>query len=269
MPTLVWLLTALVVLVASSAQAQTIKLGEVLTFFAPDLKPDADLAAFERQVTGQLVPAWTKNAPGVSLHLVKKDRGPRPGQYLLVWVTDTLARHKSYAAASGDVPFRLAVTSNAGDPRTVLAAFLKGPGAYSEFHLVHPEKVGAALPTVDVLGNHYIKVRPDRVAAFDTFIGEKLHPTVGNLRPDLRLLYYKPVRGEQPGHYITVIALTMASRDKYWPKGADSDVLKATFTPPVRALATELETYLVPGTWGVGMTAAVYEAKEWGDWAIK
>ncbi|MCC7010345.1 MAG: hypothetical protein IT184_16170 [Acidobacteria bacterium] len=106
------------------------------------------------------------------------------------------------------------------------------------------------------------------MAAFDTFIGAKLHPAVGNLQPDLRLLYYKPVRGASPSDYITVIALTKASRDKYWPKGADSDVLKSTFTPPVRALATELETYLVPGTWGTGMTAAVYEAKEWGDWTV-
>ena len=264
------LVTAIAVLVgvAVPVQAQMLKLGEAMVYLAPDLKPDADLAAFERQVTTQLAPAWAKAAPGMSLHLVKKDRGPRQGQYLLVWVTDTLARHKNYVATSGDAPFRAALTNNTGDPRTVLAAYLKGPGTYSEYHLVHPEKVGAPLPSVDVLGNHYSKVRPERIAAFDTFIGEKLHPMVGNLQPDLRMLYYKPVRGAQPGDYITVIALTKASRDKYWPKGADSDALKATFTPAIKTLATDLESYLVAGTYGVGMTAAVYEAKEWGDWTV-
>jgi hypothetical protein len=119
-----------------------------------------------------------------------------------------------------------------------------------------------------VLGNHYIKVQPDKVAAFDQFVATKLHPAVGNLKPDLRLLYYKPVRGEAPGNYITVFALTKASRDKYWPKGADSDELKATFTPAVKAVATDLQSYLVDGTWGTGMTAQVYEAKEWADWTI-
>lgn len=250
------------------ASAEILTLGQVLVFHAPDLKPGADLTAFETLVTGTLAPAWAKAAPGTVLTLVKKDRGPRAGQYLLVWRTDTIAHHRSIAATSGDYPFSAAVTANAGDVRTALAPFVSGPGKFSEYHLVAPDKVGAALPGVDVLGNHYIKVKTDRVAAFDQFIAAKLHPAVGNLQPDLRFLYYKPVRGEEAGNYITVVALTKASRDKYWPKGADSDVLKATFTPPIKALATELETFLVPGTWGTGMTAAVYEAKEWGDWTV-
>jgi hypothetical protein len=213
-------------------------------------------------------PAWSKGAPGLTLTLVKKDRGPRQGQYLLVWTTDTIERHRNYGSTSGDFPFTAALLAKTGDVRTGLAPFVSGPGRYSEFHLVSPDKIGAPLPAVDVLGNHYIKVRSDRVAAFDRFIGERLHPAVANLRPDLRLLYYKPVRGEEPGHYITVFALTRSSRDKYWPKGADSDDLRAAFTPAIRALATELESYLVAGTWGTGMAAAVYEAKEWGDWTV-
>ena len=63
-------------------------------------------------------------------------------------------------------------------------------------------------------------------------------------------------------------ALTKASRDKYWPKGADSDDVKAAFSPSVRALAPELQSHLVADTWGVGMAAAVFEAKQWADWTI-
>ena len=98
-----------------------------------------------------------------------------------------------------------------------------------------------------MLGIHYIKVRPDRHEAFERFVAETLHPAVGNLRPDLRLLYYKAVRGPDAGSYITIFALTRASRDKYWPGGADSDELRAAFKP-VQGLTTELITYLVEGS---------------------
>jgi hypothetical protein len=253
---------------SSPATAQSIKLGEAMVFYIPDLKPDADVKAFETLVAGQVAPAWAKQAPGMTLTLVKKDRGSRQGKYMLVWVTDTLAHHKRFASSSGDSPFNTTVITAAGDLRAGLAPFVNGPGKYVEYHLVSPDKVGAPLPEVDVLGNHYIKVRPDRVAAFDAFVGAKLHPAVGNLRPDLRLLYYKPVRGDEPGNYVTVFALTKASRDKYWPKGSDSDDVKAAFSPEVRALTTDLQSHLVDGTWGVGMAAAVYEAKEWTDWTI-
>jgi hypothetical protein len=257
-----------VVAFAAPARAQTIKLGQVMVFHIPDLKPGIDLKAFESYVTKQAAPAWAKSAPGTVLTLVKKDRGPRPGQYMLVWTTDTAARHKAIASTSGDFPFNAAIVGKAGDIRTGLSPFVSGPGKWVEYTLVAPEKAGAPLPEVDVLGNHYIKVRPERVAAFDQFVAGKLHPTVGNLQPDLRFLYYKPLRGEEPGNYLTIVALTKVSRDKYWPKGQDSDALRAAFTPPVRALASELETYLVGGTWGVNMTAAVYEAKEWIDWFV-
>ena len=125
------------------------------------------------------------------------------------------------------------------------------------------------LPEVDVLGLHYAKVWPDRIAAFDRFVAEKLHPAVGNLGPDLRLLYYKPIQGEEPGNYLTVFALTKASRDKYWPKGQDSDELQAAFTKSVTGLADEPRTYLVDGSFATGnLAAAVYESKQWADFVV-
>ena len=150
--------------------------------------------------------------------------------------------------------------------RPGLDRFVAG-GRYQEYQLLAPDTVGN-LPEVDVLGLHYIKVKPEQAAAFDRFVATKLHAAVGNLRPDLRLLYYKPISGDAPGNYVTVIALTKASRDKYWPKGQDSDDVKAAFGLAVTALATELQTYLVPGSWGTGMAAAVYESKDWADWVL-
>ena len=259
--------TAALLVGISTAQAQKIKLGEALVFQELDLKPDADAKVFETRVLNELAPAWKMNAPGMELHLGRKDRGNhKGGRYLLAYTTDTLARHKSYASATAEgYPFNATLLAKSGDAGTGLTPFVSSHGKYFEFHLVAPEKVGA-MPEVEVLGIHYIKVRPDRREAFDRCIAEKLHPTVGNLRPDLRLLYYRPVRGTDPGNYLTLFALTIASRDKWWPNGKDSDDLKAAFKP-VQALTEELKTYLVEGSYATGnLAAAVFESREWADW---
>ena len=88
----------------STAQAQQIKLGEALVFRELDLKPDADAKEFEASVLNELAPAWKLNAPGMELHLVRKDRGNHKGQYLLAYTTDTLTRHQSYASANAPPP---------------------------------------------------------------------------------------------------------------------------------------------------------------------
>ena len=251
------------------AEAQTMRLGEVLVFYIPELRPGADTKAFETHLNGHILPAWNKATPGMIGRLVRKDRGNRTGQYMVVWTTDTLTRHKEYASASGDFPFSTGITAKAGDFRPMLSSYVSG-GKFIEYQLVAPQTLKTPLPEVDVLGLHYARVRPERREAFDKFVADKLHPAVGNLQPDLRLLYYRPVRGDEPGAYITNFALTQGSRDKYWPKGADSDVLKATFNPSIKALAEELRGYLVEGAYNGTPTlaAAVYEAKEWADWVI-
>jgi hypothetical protein len=218
------------------------KLGEVLIFSVTDLQPGIDPTAFAPLLAAR---AATRSESGVAVHLSRADRGGRKGQHALVWTVDTLRRRRDRAAT--------------------LDGLVKNG---VEYHLVAPEKVGA-LPEVDVLGLHYTKVRPDRVEAFDRFVGEKLHPAVGNLRPDLRILYYKAVRGAGAGSYIALFALTKASRDKYWPGGSDSDDLRAAFKP-VQGLTKELSTFLVEGSYLADpkFAASVYESREWADFVL-
>ena len=176
---------------------------------------------------------------------------------------------------SGGQLFRADRGSRKGDAVNVLA--LERPpatqvplsGRGSEYHLLGPRTAGA-LPAVDVLGIHYAKVKPERREEFERFVAERIHPAVANLRPDLRILYYKATRGPDAGNYIALFALTKASRDKYWPKGADSDELRAAFSPPVRALTKELSTYLVEGSYAADpkLAAAVYESREWTDFVL-
>jgi hypothetical protein len=205
---------------SSSAQAQKMKLGEVIVFtpFGPARPADSNG------------------------HVFQSDRGIRKGDYVHVW------------------------TGGAKDTRP--ADISGSAAAASEYQLLTPDKVGP-LPDVDVLGIHYIKVRPDRRDAFEKYVGETLHPAVGNLRPDLRLLYYKAVRGPDAGNYITIFALTKESRDKYWPGGADSDDLRVAFKP-VSGHAKELLTYLVNGSALTAdqFAAAGYESREWADFVL-
>lgn len=170
--------------------------------------------------------------------LFQADRGGRKGQHLVVTTPGAEAR----SAQLG--------------------------GHASAYRLLSPETVGT-LPDVDVLGIHYIKVRPERADAFERFVGRTLHPAVGNLRPDLRLLYYKAVAGPDTGSYIALFALTRESRDKYWPGGSDSDDLRAAFKP-VQPLTTELSTYLEEGSalTDPRFAAAVFESRTWTDFVL-
>ena len=222
--------------VASSARAQQIQLTPQLGLGT--LGPQAVDQTFETRTTGQLNDLKISTGTQGQALLLRKDRGPHVGRYaVLVTAPPSSGRYL--------MPFARQFTE------------------LQSYQLVGADKLGA-LPTVDVLGVHYIKVKPGQTAAFDKFVVDKLNPAVGNLRPDLRFLYYKTSEGA----YICVVAITKASRDKYWPNGSDSDDLKTAFTAPVKALATELQAFLVDGTWGTGMTAQVYEAKEWADWVV-
>jgi hypothetical protein len=226
------------------AEGQTMKLAEALVLSVQNLAPGEDPKAFENRVLNETAPAAKSTDPGWQFHLTKKDRGPHAGQYLLAW-TGT-----SKSLSGGLTPIAIPAGNT-----------------FQVYQLVGADKLGA-LPEVDVLAVHFIKVRPDRISAFDKLVVDKLHPAVGNLRPDLRLLYYKPVGGSDPGSYITVFALTKASRDKYWPSGSDSEDLK-TAIKAAQALTEELKTYLVEGSYATGnLAAAVYESKDWGDWVV-
>ena len=238
------------------------KLSDVMLVHAVDVKANADAGAIEASLNSQLV-TLRKSAPGWEPYLVRKDRGNRAGRYAILLMTDIPTRRRSAGTPGPLAPLlesmkSLLETSPIAEP--------------VEYHRVGSDIAGGdkldPLPQVEVLGFHYIKVRQDRRDAFNRFVVDRLHPTVGNLRPDLRLIYYKPVRGEDPGNYLTVFALTVASRDTYWPKGQDSDVLKEAFKP-MPPLAEELKAYLVEGSYATGtLAAAVFESREWADWVL-
>ncbi len=262
--------TQLVIIVAlivnaAGTNAQGIRLGEVILISASPLKKEAKPEEFEACIK-KIAPAWNKKNPA-ELQFFRADRGGRKGEVLLVCAA---AKEQDRSALGADSPF----TDNALSPASAPCRpsdFLSDPGAYTEYRLIGAEKFKSA-PVVGILGVHYIKVKKDRSQEFEKFVVDKLHPAVGHLFPDLQLLYYKSVAGENTGSYITIFALaSMAARDKYWPGGKDAEILKQSFKP-LTGLAKELGPYLEEGSYlepTTGAAAAYFESRQWTDFVIK
>jgi hypothetical protein len=190
---------------------------------------------------------------------MKSDRGDRKGESMLVC---TVAKTKELNKLSSGSPFAKSQLSGLSD-------YLASPAAFTEYQLIAPGAI-KSLPTLGILGIHYIKVKKDKSTAFEKFVKDKLHPAVGHVMPDMQLLYYKAVAGEHKGTYITVFAITSyEAREKMWPTGgAEQDIVK-TFFSPHKELGKELATtyfvedsYLGPESGG---GAAFWESREWTD----
>jgi hypothetical protein len=140
-------------------------------------------------------------------------------------------------------------------------------GAYTEYQLIGADQF-KSLPEIGILGIHYIKVKKEKAGDFEKFVKEKMHPAVGSILPDMHLLTYKAVGGENAGSYITIFAITsVEARDKYWPAGKpETPVLKEAFRP-YKDLAQALSGYLVEGSYlePAGGAAAIFESREWTD----
>ncbi|MBL7700361.1 MAG: DUF1080 domain-containing protein [Chitinophagaceae bacterium] len=234
------MLSLLVVMTSFQQTPAQIKMGEVIFLGKVPLKKEMKPDAFQDQFSKHIAPSWS---------LFKADRGDRKGDFLFY-------KSGTESASAGN-PFT--------HPR--LAPFLDNNSIYTKYQLIGADKLQPPR-TIGILGVHYIKVKPERSKDFEKFVAEKLHPAVGNLLPDMQLLYYKATAGENAGSYITIFAIeSTAARDKYWPTGApETDVLKQAFKP-LDPLAAELGTYLVGGSFlePPNGAAAYWESKEWTD----
>jgi hypothetical protein len=251
------------ILLAGSANAQGIKMGEVIVMSTSAVKKDVKGESFKAFIDEVATTKLKKANPDVSLQLFQADRGNKKGEFLLALSAKTAADREAYSSGSPFTDQILAASSKRSSD------FLDNTHVYTEYRLIGANKF-TSLPVVDILGIHYIKVKKERSAEFEKFVIEKLHPAVGQVLPDMHLLYYKATAGDQAGGtYITIFAITsVAARDKYWPAGApETKVLKDAFGPH-QGLAKELGNYLVEGSYlepSSGGAAAYFESKQWTD----
>lgn len=248
-------------LITTGIACAQVKVGEALILSHPELKPDVDEKTFQAFVTDELIPELSKKNVGTAYHLLKADRGVQKGNFLFVRSIEKTKNRKT--SHNGD-PMQLVHAGEEG-----LQVLITNPKVFSEYQLIGAEKIGN-LPTSGILGLHFIKVKKERAKDFENLVVSKLHPAVGHLFPDMQLLYYKCVAGENTGSYLTIFTIDSPdARHKYWPEGMpETDILKKTFKP-LEGLAKELGTYLVQGSYlepESGGAAAYWESKEWTDY---
>lgn len=91
------------------AQPSAAGAGEVVAIRELEMRPGADLAAFERFVTGSYNPAWQNVAPGMRGYVAKADRGAHKGQYVFVLIFDSVkARDAIFPKEGGGAADRFA-----------------------------------------------------------------------------------------------------------------------------------------------------------------
>ncbi len=258
------------ILAAAPASAQKVQLGEVLVVNTPAVKPGIDTGAFEARVLSQTMPAWASLGSDVESHFFRADRGKSMGSYWLVWSFPT-TEARARSLPPGGSGFSTTALQQAGEAARLPESFVSAAGGYTDYQLIGADKI-AALPEVELLGVHYIQIRPDKVEAFDAFVRDTVHPALVGKIPGMDLLYYKGVRGENAGSYLLIFAIeTHEDRARYWPTGSsETQTLKDAFAP-LKPIAEALKGYQVPGTYleaDGGAAAAIFESLEWTDFAI-
>ena len=248
---------------------QGIPMGETIFISTSSLKKDIDPGNYESFMLSELVPAWNRNSPEATMYLLKADRGDRNGEYLTICmapgkeIPEKLGKGSPFADKS--------VVSVAGDLSKLPSAFLENPEEYTKYQLLGGDRI-TPLPTVEILGIHYMKVKPDKKKDYEKFVVERLHPTVGDLIHDMNLLYFKAVDGENKDTFITIYVIeSVEARERFWPTGGqEQDIVKELFGP-YKDLAKELASYMVEDSYlkpESGGGAAIFESIEWTDFVL-
>lgn len=242
----------LVILAPATVLAQGMKMSDKL--IVCNRTPERELTDQFKTAAIEIISAIKNDQ---SVHLFQADRGNKKGEFLLLTDTHTSASN----------------SSNVSDPfaefSKIMVDNIKVDGkSFTTYELIGADKFGA-LPNAGILGIHYIKIRPDKAVAFEQFVIERLHPKVGHLFPDMQMMYYKTMAGNNKREYLLIFSIASpAARDKYWPEGKpETELLKNGFKP-LKDLAAELELFLVKDSYlpmKSGGAAAIFESMVWTD----
>jgi hypothetical protein len=246
---------------ASPALAQGVQLNEYIVINKPDLKAGVKPEAFQSFLGKVRASSGNQKKQADGYHLFKADRGDDKGGLLLL----SIPKDRNARVSNGGPFTDKAFTSQEAGQK--LSDFVTNPGVYTEYQLIGADQF-KTLPEIGILGIHYIKVKKEKTREFEKFTEQKMHPAVGEILPDMHLLTYKAIGGENAGSYITIFAIaSVEARDKYWPAGKpETAILKEAFQPH-KDLAQALSGYLVEGSYlePAGGAAAIFESREWTD----
>jgi len=265
--TILALCISMVIVIITNGQG--IPLGETILISTSSLKKSVDPEEFKSYMSKEFVPVWDNASPGPLMYLLQADRGDRSGEFLSICIAKTQKDRKKLPKNS---PFTdKAVISVAGDLPERPSLFIEEPDAYTEYQLIGADQF-TALPSIDLLGIHYLQVKPEMAKDFEKLVIEKLHPTVGHLVHDMNLYYYKAVAGNDKGSFVTIFAIeSIEARERFWPTGGqEQEIVKQLFEPH-KELALELSSYFVENSYlgpESGGGAAYFESLEWTDFVV-
>jgi len=251
------------------AYGQAIPLGETILLSTSSLKESVNSKEFKSFMTKEFLPAWNKATPGPSMHLLQADRGDLSGKFLTICIAETQKDRKKLPKHS---PFTdKVVVPITGNLSELPSSFLERPDAYTEYQIIGEDQF-SSLPLVEIVGIHYIKVKPEKAKDFENLVVEKLNPTVGHLVHDMNLYYYKAVAGQDKGSFITIYAIeSIAARERFWPTGGEEQEIVKQLFEPHKELALELSSYFVENSYlgpESGGGAAYFESLEWTDFVV-
>ncbi len=226
------------------AQLGTYRLGEVIGLWPYELQK-GDPAALENSIKSVVYPLADEFLPGQDDVWFKGDRGARVGHYLFMGNFDS-AERRNYYYPTHEGPFPKIADSDAAWQE-------RGAPALAEFIFTEPAHLGdycligagtvPEMPWIDLLGIHFIKVKPGMEADFELFVREEWNPRAH--LPGVWILFYKVDRGPNAGNTIMVVAFeSRVVRDALYPghETSPQDLVDWTFRP---SLYDRLAEFLV------------------------
>ncbi len=186
-----------------------------------ELGEGVDPAEFETYIVEKFVPAWKEPRNGMSMMVMKGDRGERKGKYQIVYVFDSVGtRDKFFPTETGDPSELFHETMEPVlEVMQGLSKFKIERTAFTDY-----APVGAYMPpkagTTPVIAVRNIELGDDvDVKKFEQFVKDKFAPIWKEPREGLQLAFTKGDRGERKGKFQFVwVFESIENRNKYFPQ---------------------------------------------------
>lgn len=181
------------------------------------LSADADTAKLDEFLKGKFAETWKEPRDGLTMIVLKGDRGDRKDQYQLVYhYASTKDRDRHFPNNQPSQDFAKAVEPTQA-AMTEFWGFFEGSVGYTDYSPIGPRaEKNSEHPTY---GIHNIELAEGTDAAeFEKFVKDEFAPAWTEWRDGLRFAILKGIRGARKDKYQLVYVFdSKEARDKHFP----------------------------------------------------
>ncbi len=172
-----------------------------------------------------------ENTKGMSGWLMKGDRGARINKYVFAYGFDYKAARDYYFPSEPPADYKQ-FYALPQDALGKLPPGVEGTNTYTDFVVLGYKDIIRPMMG-EVIGIHYLEVRPRKNDDLEKFVINEFNAAMHNKVPGLNIYIMKGDRGDMTGKYILVYVIdTIERRNNYFPASGDaSDELKKAFDP--------------------------------------